>query len=635
MYKLSVPASVRLFTEENIPHYLQTLRAIHADRVFLHGVGAVYSDKQSVTQALDMMKKIVPLLQAEGYEVGIWLNGLGHGGSLLPEHARNAAGLTRIRGLDGGEIEDSFCPMDPDFSRAYCELVRRTAEAHPDIIMLDDDYRLSVRGYGVGCACDRHLAELSRRMGEPVVREGLRDRIFSGGENPLRSEWLRLMRDTLEDFARELRKAADSVDDSIRMGICMCYDTWDLDGSDGIRLARIFAGKNEPFLRTIGAPYWTALHWNGYLNSVIEYNRMQTSWCRESGIEVFTEGDVCPRPRYRVPSAYLELYDMALLCAGEADGILKYMLDYGLNPRYETGYTDRHIHHAALRVQMAEMFAGKTGGGVDILEAMHKLEACDFGSQAPTADALNVFFFGRAQRMLSPNGIPSVYNAGRGPVAAFGANAAYLTQQDLCRGVLLDVEAARILEGRGIDAGLASSEAAGFASEEFLAQHTRIDHIEGPAFYRIACREGAAVDSVFQPGGSPASYRYENAAGQRFFVLAYSGYGSPLLDCRNYFCTYARQRQLQDALVWLGRAPLPACCAGNPMLYLLASRGDDGSMAVGLFNIYEDELLRAPVVLDRAYRSVKFAGCTGHLEGNCVVIDYIPPYSAAAFEVRD
>ena len=637
MYKLSIPADVQIMDDRTAPIYLEEFKKAGVDRIFLCGIGRFYDDPALRARRIGLLKKYIPYFQDNGFEVGVWLDGLGHGGALSHETQTFVGNFTHMEGFGGGTAPDSFCPMDEAFAAGYCDFVAEVAATHPSIIMFDDDYRLSVRGYGIGCSCPLHRAAYKKMIGEEIPQGELEQRIFSGGKNRYRDAWLELMRETLVGFAKRIRESIDAVDDGIRMGVSMCYDLWDLDGTDGIELAYAFAGKTEPFLRTIGAPYWTALSDNksrGTLQSVIEYNRMEAAWCRGSGIEVFTEGDCYPRPRYNIPSRLVELFDMALLCTNETDGVLKYMFDYTMDVNYEKGYNARHIHNQPIREGMKEIFAGKKAVGVQVFEQMRRIADWDFGPNAPGAGFLCNSMFGRAQRLLTSNAVPTAYDEGDGPVIVFGESANYLPESALSRGVICDVSAAENLRARGIDTGLLAAERRDFSHEAFAGDFMNLYQIGGPAFYAMTCADGAKAESYLEPGHCPAAYTYENAAGQRFYVLAYDGNMTPLNGCENFLYSYSRQQQLVDAAVWVGRKPLPAYCLKNPLLYLIASRSEDGkSMAVGLFDIFEDEMIDAPVVLDRVYDRVRFVNCTGHMEGATVVIDYVEPYGFAGFEV--
>ena len=63
-------------------------------------------------------------------------------------------------------------------------------------------------------------------------------------------------------------------------------------------VSKAFAGDTAPFLRTIGAAYHST-----QVSMAVETTRAQAFWCKGTGIELFTEGDVYPRPRYTVPAA--------------------------------------------------------------------------------------------------------------------------------------------------------------------------------------------------------------------------------------------------------------------------------------------------------------------------------------------
>ena len=45
-------------------------------------------------------------------------------------------------------------------------------------------------------------------------------------------------------------------------------------------------------------------------------------------------------------------------------------------------------------------------------------------------------------------------------------------------------------------------------------------------------------------------------------------------------------------------------------------------------------MIEPEIRLDKAYRTIRFLNCTGKLEGDRVILDHIPPYGFAAFEVR-
>lgn len=190
-------------------------------------------------------------------------------------------------------MTDALCPMDPGFMRDFAEGIQVLAQANPDMIMLDDDFRLNPRGYDLGCCCPRHLEAYQRLLGEDIPREEIYRKVMVSGENPYRKAWLQVMGDSVRNFATYLRTALDTVAPHIPMSACACLNTWGEDGFNSIEIAKILAGKNPPFLRTFGAPY----HYGGMrIQKGVECTRMQAAWCEDAGIEIFAEGDSHPRP---------------------------------------------------------------------------------------------------------------------------------------------------------------------------------------------------------------------------------------------------------------------------------------------------------------------------------------------------
>ena len=58
-------------------------------------------------------------------------------------------------------------------------------------------------------------------------------------------------------------------------------------------------------------------------------------------------------------------------------------------------------------------------------------------------------------------------------------------------------------------------------------------------------------------------------------------------------------------------------------------------MAVGLWNIFADKVLDPVTILDKAYKSIEFANCSGRIEGNKVYLSDIEAFGFAFFEVKD
>ena len=628
MYKLSVPIHISRFRERR-QAYLRELKEIGAKRVMLCGPVNDIFDK-SAYEDMDALCEDVAILKENGYEAVFWVGGFGHGEPLAGEAAR-APKYTLVMGSDG-VTTNAYCPLDENFRRDYAQGIKALAKADPDAIMLDDDFRISARAYNLGCCCEKHMALYRKALGEEIPREDMEKLVFTGGPNPYRDVFLKVLGDSVRDFARYIRAELDTVAPHIPMSACACFGTWGNDGFNSIEIAKILAGNNKPFLRTFGAPY----HYKRQnVLRGIERTRMQAAWCKNSGIEVFAEGDVYPRPRYNTPARTAEMYDAALLASGETDGILKYVFDYNRDIDYEKGYVNLHKKNAPLRQEIARMFAGKKTVGVRVFERMDKLP----GWVLPeTLDKEVVAYLkkdelgGTPAELLSHNAIPTVWQGGgEYPVAVFGENARYIAKEDLKNGAFIDAAAATILRERGIDAGLVSSCLDTFTSEKFPVADLPQIGLEQVRLHRMEVSPKAEVLSTLLPGNAPGAYLYENQEGLRFYCIAYDLYNN--VSIPNYCCDYHRQKQIVEAMEWLCGRPLPAVCLGNPHLYCLTAKAG-AELSVLLINHFMDEIITPEITLDRAYTSIDCAGCTGRVEGNKVTLSEIGPYAIAAFAVK-
>lgn len=164
--------------------------------------------------------------------------------------------FTAILRPDGSEHPFASCPLDPVFKKRYCEDIALFCKiARPDFIFTEDDFSLCAAGGG--CYCKHHLGEFARRVGRAYSREELTERFAR--KNPedieLLREWRRLLRDSLVDFAKAVRKEVDKENPEIPIG-SMQSGCADDDGDTTEAIARALAGeKHTPFSRIYGTFY--------------------------------------------------------------------------------------------------------------------------------------------------------------------------------------------------------------------------------------------------------------------------------------------------------------------------------------------------------------------------------------------
>ena len=630
MFKLSVPISTKTVNANNREIYLRQLKEAGVDRVFLCGIGEPADEvPRRVTENVEYFK-------SKGFEVGLWISALGHGFVLVScENDTEQSGFQDIISVKGERISHAHCPLDKGFRKRYKTFVGKLAATGADIIMFDDDFRMSQREEDISCACPLHLALISEMLGEEVTRDMLKEHVLSGKPNKYRDAWLKSQEEGLLILAREVREEVDKVASSVTVCSCISESGWNVGGLDAVALSKTLAGRNRPVMRLTGAPYWAATG-NYTLVAAIEEARLLASFCDGEDIDLMCEGDVYPRPRYTCPASYLELYEAAQRASGGYKGILKYMFDYVAGPNFETGYLALHNENKAYREKVSEWFGDGANEGVRIIARPHTMKDADLDlsslySWSPVA------FDGAT---IANSGIPTVYRGEGVCKSVFGENARRLGLSELKNGAVLDAVSAVILTQRGIDVGLKSYGAFYERSISFLNTEDAEfkSYIANGNVRFLSCELCGGARAVLFANGDAAAYTYENADGDRFFVFLYEADSNRTWapSCNSGLLkNYATQDALIRYLPWIARHALPAYCKGNPELSLMCRRDGD-TLAVAIFNCFADALVNPVIVLDGEYGEIECVGCNARLEGNkAVLTSKLYGFSSAMIRVKN
>ena len=579
----------------------------------------VLARKDRYDLILKRIREIVRTYETLGYECGMWVSTLGYGGPLNAFN-KESNRFTLIRSVTGKEAGDAACPTDKNFTARVCEMIKDIARTGVKMIMLDDELCLSARP-GLGCACDTHLAEFEGLMGRNISPEELPELLFTGKSNIFRKEWLRMQGETLKTFCKALRSALDEVSPDTRMGFCAGYTSWDVEGADAIELTHLLAGNTKPFLRFTSAPYW--LHKQRFgqtpLPTFIELARMQAAWVRDEDIEVFTECDTFPHDRFNTPVSHVQCFDAATMLT-EGVGVLKYFYHYPCHPETERGYIDAHLASESDFEELQRAFHPRREVGVRVYEEMRKLADATlpevFNATTSHKQIAKKYAFSEAQKMLSVNAIPTVYE-GKGLCGiAFGENANYLTNDAINSGLILDIDAAEILQSRGIDVGLVESKPLMLNVLEDFGDGLPVSVYWATDLCDIKTADSARVLSEFvdtdyltEPRRrTPSAYLYENKDGQRFLIYSFRAQNQP--DSSGMYWSYGRGAQIASAVEWLGGRPLPADCNGHPYGYCRCNE-DDSSVAIAYFNCSPDGIDSLDITFSREVESVKVIGGSG------------------------
>ncbi len=634
---LTVPIAVH--SKDELPEYAARLHAAGARRVFLCCLPHWVEDSVLVDE-IEKHRIYAEYLLNEGFEVGLWLHAFGFGVPLTEPQKKICAKFTKIRDLQGRVAGEAFCPTSEDFCAYMERLVELSASLPISLLMLDDDFCLSVRP-GIGCACEAHLSEFRRLSGdESITLEQCNDLLFHNKDKNLRKIWFDLQGKSLADFARRMRAAADRINPSLRFGFCAGYTSWDFEGISAIELTKILAGNTKPFLRTTGAPYWVATnrHRLGLkVQDIVEMTRMQREWSEGSDVEIFDENDNYPRISTFIPIAHQEGFDFAMAVDGRVPPF-KYLFSYVSGPSEEENYYHAHLRNQDAINLLRAAAEGKEDVGIRVREYRDKTRGYDyFAEDEVTFGAgkaqMCAISYPRSHCIATRNAIPTVYGKASVEII-FGENAKYIPKEELPRGAILDIRAAEILTERGVDVGLMQSPTYthGDSVESIGGIEVRLWNVN--RFGSAPLREGAMVLSTVCDGQIPCSYRYENAEGQRFLVYGFDA--SSLSFESSLFCHRLRRQQLNDHLDWLG-ADVPFRVEGDcPNLYAMCKRGEDGSLLIVLFNFNPDAQYDLTLTLTEglAGKTVLARNCSITLNGDRITADCLAAYGYISFEIQ-
>ena len=631
--KLYIPLMDTTLTAENREQYVAWLKRIKADGVFIASLQRsklLFGKQEECETVARTLGEQVSYFKSHGFIVGIWISSFGFGEPLSDYIAQTMDGEPRITSVSGRVAGDAFCPEGEKFTALNARELQAIAKyAKPDMIMLDDELCLSVRP-GLGCFCEKHMRLYEEKFGKAHTREELKELIFTGYNEQYRKGWQQVVGDSMRKFCTAMRKAVDEVDNTIRMGFCSGYTSWDVEGADAVELTKLLAGNTKPFLRFTGAPYWVARDRRRFdaqkLGEVIECTRQQSQWCEGQGIETFCETDTYPRPRYYVPFNICEAFDVALRASGDM-GSLKYLFCYNANPDFELGYAKRHERNMPLYDFIDKHFDGKKAVGVRVFDEQRKIAYKTLGDTV-TESALMRGLFSPAAGMLSQHSIPTTYGEEYDCGIAFGDTADYVKK--FPKKMIIDGDAAIRLQKRGVDVGLVENKGKRSFFYEQFGENMPFSYQWGhTTALDFTVNEKAKAESKFldiNGGEFMASYRYDNGETQ-FLVLCIDAYESS--RCSHAFLSYYRQKQLLNLIG--NKYPY---IQGQPGVYTLC-KDDENERAVLFVNISEDDLFDFEIELDKPYKSAQIFGAEGALDGDKITVtSTIPAYGALAVVLK-
>ena len=198
-----------------------------------------------------------------------------------------------------------FCPLDPGFREYISGQVHTLALLKPDFFMLDDDFRM-LTGRG-GCFCPLHIAGFNRITGKNYTAETLLDAIRQ--DESIARAYDAWLQQGMEEVARIIRDAIDSVTPNLPCSFCMCAD----DVRHAASTGKILQG-NAPLRIRINNGYY--LRESGRGLPIQRLRSATQALYLPEGTEILDEPDTCPQNRYSTSAAMLHNHLTRGLAAG-------------------------------------------------------------------------------------------------------------------------------------------------------------------------------------------------------------------------------------------------------------------------------------------------------------------------------
>lgn len=237
-------------------------------------------------------------LDAVGIKNGVLIqSSIGH------EYYRNSSdSFQHYVNLVDGHTTNTCCPMDEGFLEYLGSAVKKIAQAHPYMIMLDDDFRLMARR-GKGCCCPLHLNHISKKIGKCLTREDVFAAMngCSKEDDTIAEKFIESQRTALLTAARTIRKKIDEVDPTIIGAYCTCGNGAEFAND----ILDVMAGNNRPKIIRINNGYYC--HESAHHISSVSYRAAaQKQQIKDhNDIVLLAETDTCPHYRYSTDASML------------------------------------------------------------------------------------------------------------------------------------------------------------------------------------------------------------------------------------------------------------------------------------------------------------------------------------------
>jgi len=271
--------------------------------------------------------------------------------SIGHEYAIAYAPFPRYVSIKTGEEIPAYCPTGQAFIAHFQDVLRAIANEKPHAIMLDDDFRMVMRG-AQGCACEEHLRALKKKTGRAFTRASLWAHVQSHpSDDPITVAFLQTQEDSLTAAAKAFRAAIDEIDPSIQGINCTSGDL-----CESVHLtSKLFCGKGNPTIVRVPNGSYAPVSTKGF-SALMRSAAICASKLKKHGIDhLLAETDTIPFNRYGKSARYLHAHMAASMLEGLVGAKHWLTRSVAFEPRSGIAFRDILAKHRYLYEKLSKL----------------------------------------------------------------------------------------------------------------------------------------------------------------------------------------------------------------------------------------------------------------------------------------
>ncbi len=250
------------FCDTRVKELLEFCREAGVDAVQFYvntQQGSYYLPARGAAEQMDWVKwmseTVVPAIRDAGISYQLNFQSLlGHASYGLD--VRDQFGWEFLMNEYGEQTFGCPCPIGPRFRAIMGECLQMWASTKPDILWIDDDFRMHNHGMGskgldMYCFCENHLAQFAARTGKRYSREELRSEVLKPGvPSDLRLQWLDFLGDTMVESASWIKEQVCAVSPDTRLALMTSDpDVHSAEGRKWPEMLKALCGDHPPMTR--------------------------------------------------------------------------------------------------------------------------------------------------------------------------------------------------------------------------------------------------------------------------------------------------------------------------------------------------------------------------------------------------